>query len=60
MKLQGYVCDKCGVESHVYYQEEIEKEFIQQLVESDHQKWSPECPEVFSNFVLAEERDSNL
>ena len=43
MKIQSYLCEKCGVESHVYYEEGEDVISVVHKIEDDHAKWSPLC-----------------
>lgn len=38
-----YVCEKCGVESHVYAEDAADVWDVAQKIRVDHRKWSPEC-----------------
>lgn len=40
---QSYICDQCGVESHVDLGEDANFYEAVRRIRSDHHKWSPEC-----------------
>lgn len=40
---QEYLCDACGVESHVYLDEDEGVWSAVEKIKADHRKWSPEC-----------------
>jgi hypothetical protein len=43
MKRQEYICDECGLESHVKFKESAGIIYVVHLIADDHKKWSPEC-----------------
>ena len=40
---QEYLCEKCGVESHVSLHENDDVWGVAQAIFVDHSKWSPNC-----------------
>lgn len=43
MSRQSYLCEDCGVESHVDYDEDAVIYGNIEAIRADHRKWSPEC-----------------
>jgi len=49
---QEYLCDDCGVESHVFIEEGVTiLDFLSEIMD-DHNKWSPECDIHINNIRL--------
>ena len=43
MATQSYVCDECGLQSHITYSEREGVISGIHKIQADHKKWSPEC-----------------
>lgn len=41
--IQQFICDKCGLESHVHITEGEDVMSAVHKIEDEHKKWSPEC-----------------
>jgi hypothetical protein len=41
--IQEFICDKCGLESHVHIGEHEDVMTVVHKIEAEHKKWSPEC-----------------
>ena len=56
---QEYECEKCGVESHVIYNEHSDFYSVFKALLDDHRKWSPKCDaDIYQIKVFREQNDS--
>lgn len=55
MKRQEYLCDECGLESHVYYNDLSYLLEVVNLIDADHKKRSPKCSTPVSRLRIINE-----
>lgn len=49
---QEFVCERCGVESHIYLDSDESVYVSCEKIRKEHEKWSPECTGDLSTIKL--------